>query len=467
MTDPYFTQIKQFYNRCRHDEALPPGDDRYVDLSAKGVRGREEPRKMLSKAIQLSNTWTYQLFTGFSGAGKSTELQLLRRDLERETSYIVVYQDAEEIIDTTQPLHVTDILVTLGVMAEQAVLGVLSPDQVTDTFKESFWQRLYRFFTDTKVDPESVDVKFGSVSFKTKLRSNPTFREQVRKDLEGRLHKFHQECKDFLLEVNSVIKSRANKDGVVFIIDSMEKITGDSLNAEKVAQSVQTTFYGNAPFLTDIPCHMIYTIPPFLHLMEPDLPKAYSDSPQILPMCRVHEQTTREPNLQAIQVLQDFLAKRVSLSVLFGDDWQKVSQKLILASGGYPRDLLLLIRHILQRTDTLPVSSDTLDYAIQKLFDAYQGAIYENDLKWLARIAISHDKELLDEKQLMRMVGLFRSHVVMCYYNGSPWYDLHPAVYQMERIQLTIEKEKELLFATGLLSTEPAEPTPTSPTSPS
>jgi hypothetical protein len=177
--------------------------------------------------------------------------------------------------------------------------------------------------------------------------------------------------------------------------------------------------------------------------MEPGLPKHYSGgNTQILPMCRVTKKGNRAPLSDAIAILRTLLQKRVELEELLGTDWESLSEKLILASGGYPRDLLLLVRHMLQLTESLPVSPQILEQAIRKLFDSYQGAIYEEDFKWLARIAISHDKELLNEAHLMRLANLFRSHVVMCYYNGSPWYDLHPAVYQMERMQQMIERER-------------------------
>ena len=82
------------YNRCNPDIALEPGDELYIDLDARGVRGHDWVER-LAAPIDLAAGPTIQLFTGLPGSGKSTELRrLVQRLGAAESNFEVVYIDA-------------------------------------------------------------------------------------------------------------------------------------------------------------------------------------------------------------------------------------------------------------------------------------------------------------------------------------------------------------------------------------
>lgn len=60
-------------------EPLEAGDARYVELTA--VRGGEDPVARMARTIELSGEESVQLFAGFPGTGKTTELRRLERSL--------------------------------------------------------------------------------------------------------------------------------------------------------------------------------------------------------------------------------------------------------------------------------------------------------------------------------------------------------------------------------------------------
>ena len=72
---------------------LQPGDPAYVDC--RSVRGDEDVVEDLGRTIGRSRDFTYQLYSGYRGSGKTTELLRLKKDLE-DRGHKVVYFAADE-----------------------------------------------------------------------------------------------------------------------------------------------------------------------------------------------------------------------------------------------------------------------------------------------------------------------------------------------------------------------------------
>lgn len=78
-------------NRRVADRALEPDDPLYEPIHEQ--MNEDDPVAMMQNRIDLADVQTMQLFSGFSGSGKTTELFRLRRNL-REQGYIVLYAEA-------------------------------------------------------------------------------------------------------------------------------------------------------------------------------------------------------------------------------------------------------------------------------------------------------------------------------------------------------------------------------------
>ncbi len=72
---------------------LQPGDPAYVDCRA--VRGDEDVLEDLGRTVRRSQILTYQLYSGYRGSGKTTELLRLKKHLE-DKGHVMVYFAADE-----------------------------------------------------------------------------------------------------------------------------------------------------------------------------------------------------------------------------------------------------------------------------------------------------------------------------------------------------------------------------------
>jgi hypothetical protein len=84
--------LREFF-RALQDGPLNPEDPKYIGLYDDPELGLEDPVELLARSIEWASTNTSaQLLSGFRGAGKSTELRRLRRDLT-DRGYLVLLFD--------------------------------------------------------------------------------------------------------------------------------------------------------------------------------------------------------------------------------------------------------------------------------------------------------------------------------------------------------------------------------------
>ena len=84
--------LKGLYQRLA-DKPLQPGDQFYEPIY--GPPGCEDPVALMSQHIAWSAPESLQMFSGFRGCGKTTELLRLKQNLG-DQGYVVLYGDALE-----------------------------------------------------------------------------------------------------------------------------------------------------------------------------------------------------------------------------------------------------------------------------------------------------------------------------------------------------------------------------------
>lgn len=110
--------------------------------------------------------------------------------------------------------------------------------------------------------------KFGIGSFgllTLELRSNPSFKEQIRAALKQRLTHFVIQARDYMAELEATVKRYENGEptvqyrGLIVAFDGLEKLRGLSSNAHEVLMSAEYVFRKlNA---RDLGVHAIFTVP--------------------------------------------------------------------------------------------------------------------------------------------------------------------------------------------------------------
>jgi hypothetical protein len=414
--------LREFYLAIE-DRPLDPGDPQYVGLYDDPTLGLEDPMALLARSIEWTPSDTSaQLFSGFRGSGKSTELRRLRKLLADE-GYLVLIFDLFEYLSPSLPLDVSDFLMVMaGAFGDKLEESGALP---AGAIREGYWARLKRFL-ETRVEFDELVAGVGPFEIKANLSADPTFRERLQESAAGHLAALVEDMRSYVTEAIDAIPRERLGEGLVLIVDSIENIGGSLSNAREVQESVERLFTSHAEQLHLPRVHVVYTAPPWLKIRAPGVSRRYSGGLQILHPLKVREPTDgREPAPEALEALHKVVSARGDWKRLLGS--REVLDTLALESGGHLRDLFRMLAEIVLRADRLPVEEQTVQRAITQMRSDLL-PIAEDDVEWLQRIAETHEVSLADIDRLPRLVTFLDSHLVLCYRNGEEWYDVHPLV---------------------------------------
>jgi len=414
--------LLEFYRAVR-DEALDPDSPEYVGIYDDPTLGLEDPVMLLARSIQWSpGEESTQLFSGFRGSGKSTELRRLRRELT-DNGYLVVLFDVFDYLSASLPLDVSDFLmVVAGALSDTLEeAGVLADGAA----RESYWSRLTNFLA-TRIEFDEIVAGLGPLQVKASLAADPTFRQRLQARAAGHLIALVEDMRAYVQETITAIAKDLLGSGLVLLVDSIENIAGTISNAQEVQESVERLFTSHADHLQLPRVHVVYTVPPWLNIRAPGVAGQYSGGLQMLHPLKVREPTEgREPVEVTLEVLCKLVGKRGEWQRLLGD--RATFDEIALESGGHLRDLLRAFGEIIRRADQLPANRQTIDRGINQLRSELL-PIAEDDALWLRQIAETRDVSLRHIDRLPRLVTFLDSHLVLCYRNGEDWYDVHPLV---------------------------------------
>jgi hypothetical protein len=442
-----FTFIKQL-NRRLADRALEPTDSDREPIHDRP--GMVDPVTMMMNCIALSDVQTLQLFSGFAGAGKTTELLRLQRTLEA-AGYIVLYADASDYVNFVEPLPIADMLM----VAAGAFNDSLRDNQQIDLLQRDWWQRLTDFVGRVDFHIPSAEGKLeytspgqsvlggikAGLSIKAELKTGSNFRQNLSNLLAAKLTELQKEVHKFFEDGVAELQRRHGPDTqVVFILDQLEQLRGDYRNWQSVIRAAAQAFTVHLPRLNVPYVHCVYAAPAWLQFVKPKPPTMVLLSG--VPLSQ--RGTDRKPYQNGRALLRSLVNRRMDRNDaerLFGsgalDDGGPV-ERLILASGGHIRDLLLMLRNVLIRTTSLPVEPYVLDHVIAAASDAFK-PIALDEARLLHDVAEKQnlEPETLDEASIEQLSNLFNGHSLMFYRNSYEWYDVHPLIRdEVERIVL-------------------------------
>jgi hypothetical protein len=406
-------------------------DRRYVRLYEDPNFEEHDPVKLLMRSIEYSTGQSVQLLSGYKGSGKSTELRRLRRKLDGQAgAYKIALVDIEEYLSPSQPIDVSDFLMAVAGGLGDALLeaGHLYGDPI----QESYWTRLSNFLTRTNVEfPEVTMGMSGGVSagLKATLKSDPSFREKLQKKMAGHLGALAGDVQAYIEGCVKKVKNRYGPNTeVVLLVDSMEHFRGSVTNATAVQDSVVNLFAKHSDKLQFHYLHVVYTVPPYLKILQPNLGSLYEPGGiQMIPTLKVRTREDRKPFAPALDLLERIISERGDWKRLLGPDGRAIVDELSLLSGGHLRDFLRLFAEIIRRADTVPVPRRIVSASIQQIRSEFL-PIPDEDAIWLDMIGKSHDVALKSNAKLHDLARYFDSHLALSYRNGSDWYDVHPLV---------------------------------------
>lgn len=415
--------LRDFF-QALEDRPLDPDDPAYVGLYGDPELQLEDPVELLARSIEWARTNTSaQLLSGFRGAGKSTELRRLRRDLT-EAGYLVLLVDVFDYLSPSSPVDVSDfVMVLAGALSDELDTAGVLPQSATH---ESYWVRL-KSFLQARVEVQEISGRLGPLDIKAGLHTDPTFRSRLQHGVAGHFAELVGDVRAYARETITAIPAERLGSGLVLIMDSLERIGGTITNAQDVQESLERLFTVHAESLQLPQAHVVYTVPPWLKIRAPSVSTQFSGGLQMLHPISVRERDgDGAPIAASLGAMCAIVSRRGDWQRLLGD--RAVLDRLALESGGHVRDLLRLLSEIVRRADGLPVS----ERAVQRAITQVQGEMLPialDDARWLQRIADSHDASLLEISKLPRLVTFLDAHLVLCYLeSGKEWYDVHPLV---------------------------------------
>lgn len=427
---PETEELREWLARCNPLQPLEPDHPCYYDLG-KAI-GDEHPVRLrgdysveqLIEPIELIPESTCQLFSGFSGTGKSTELRSLRHLLDRR-GYSVLFIEAQNYHSLHRELAIEDLMVILAGAFGDALGERLGEDVI----KEGFWQRLVSFLrqdlhlSDAKIPLGVADLKIG-------IGHGKPFWEEIRQTLALSLGKLRDKVHDFIRRSVAQLKeAEPNTKGVVFIVDNLERLRAPAGQFQQVMESVNRVLSDYSSFLRLPDCHVIYTVPPYVQLVSPSLNEHYNGQSFVLPAIKVTEAglplRAYEPGIQA---LRELVAKRLPLGRLFADE--ETLETLIINSGGHVRTLISFLEKLLlkARTSGLPFAESDVARVIAPFRERSRLRMGVRGSKILARILERGTLDGIEAEQHATLAGLMDEYLVLCYLNGENRYEVHPLI---------------------------------------
>ena len=423
--------IKELYRSLSGKGALPlsPDDPYYVPIHESTPE--KDPILSLWNRIDLAESESVNLLTGFRGNGKSTELKRLKKKLE-ESGCRVFLVDMLDYMLMTKPLALSDFILSLmAALAGSAEKEIKELAPLTG----SYWKRLHSFLTtEVKLDKIDLSVKGGPATAKLgfQLKTDPDFKSKVQADLEGHLTKLVEDARGFVNELVEKIRklSRDQDKKVVLLVDSMEQIRGVGEETEKVYGSVVELFSGQAANLFFPRLHIVYTVPPYLSTLAHNLGRTLGGHP-ITQWPNIHVRISDNiPGPKGTQLMVKVIEKRFK-------GWESIIHKDTLirfaeVSGGDLRDFFRLVRESvvsLRMARVTNPDAELDEISIQRVIQQLANEllpIADEDAKWLARIHETKKASIASEKNLPSLARLLDSNLIMNYLNGEPWYDVHP-----------------------------------------
>ena len=152
--------FRRDFFRQLNDAALEPDDPRYVRIYDDERISADDPIALMQTTIEWTVGASVQLFSGFRGSGKSTELRRLRARL-RDSGYLVLLFDAEDYLNLSIPVDVPDFLLAMAGALGEAVVdsGLLADDPAKISYWDRFQSFLHRIHLSAEIEagrPRSV-----------------------------------------------------------------------------------------------------------------------------------------------------------------------------------------------------------------------------------------------------------------------------------------------------------------------
>jgi len=424
--------VKQWLANCNANEPLEPYDPRYVDLESFKINNQTVDLRSdlgigaIADSITFSTDTTCQLFSGYTGTGKTTELKRLKKRLE-DQSYTVLMADAGKYHDLAHALEIEDLVIMLAAAVGDSCAKLPGEELIT----ENYWDRFKRFMNNKLHLDQATMKHLNSVKASIRNGQAPVWLE-VRRFLSTSLDALKKDAHEYIKNCFDLVRGGKGKP-IVFIFDSLEKLNGTLDDFDKIMGNTKIIFQQHHDFLRLPGCHMVYTVPPYLGLAGPDLSHFYDRKPQILPAIKVLDRHSEDlmPYGEGVEALKKVLQKRIPIHEIF-EGRTDLLNKMVMFSGGHVRMLISMMRELLlvNAKKEFPPSEETVKKVIASFTEDAVKPIRPEGVPLLAEIHKTKSVEGVTQSQLPILAQYMNNFMAPCYRNGDGWYEIHPLIWE-------------------------------------
>lgn len=426
------TDILEVLQKIEYEEALPAGDDRYVDTEA--ARGSEKTFSLLARKfgwgaernIFFPPPEKHVLFFGHIGSGKTTELRRYAEKLDSSRRFYAVEVDVLTKLDRNN-LQYTEVLMAMAESLLERMIkdGHAMADADLQPIRSWFATAIQ---TGTATREATAELKAGLEAggglpgilklfggFTAAFKTGASQKNEWRREIRNRYTSLAQAFNNVIRSAEAMLKQAGRAERVLFIVDGTDKMRGED---------TLQFFVHDAEQLLAIQALAIYTAP--LHLKYDGRLGGKLDADLVLPMIKLSEFDGRRCDAGWV-ALRNMLLLRADRRI-FATDAE--IDTLVEYSGGHPRELLRLLKFCCEMADDR-IDAAVTQRALHKLAAEYRYFLTSADYRRLVQVdaAPTQDGNEEADRELLHRLALMQ-------YNDGAWRRSHPVVRLLEGYRL-------------------------------
>lgn len=429
---------KRYFNLCNPYKPQSLESGLVLDIDKYEINGQKIKvrGKVWADEIAEQISWNDEpqalYFTGYPGSGKTTELHRTIKVLEQEddANLLAVYINAIDFFDIHDKIELVDVLSVIVYNTSLAVARYQNKDEEEAFSQGGFFTRLWTWLNDTDVTLESLEVDQAPFKLIFEMKNRRDFRKKVKENVSTNITTFKRDVNRELQRLNEIVQhyeiAGKRKSGIVVVLDTLEKNRGIGKDIDLIAETSERLFRDKESLT--LPIDVIYTVPAYLSTR-------HINDIFFLPVARVMTEQD-EPYDDGIEVMEALIYDRIPkehIDEIFAES-SGLLHKIILFSGGYPRDLLKMLQKVIM-VDDFPVSVSEVDTIFMDLENEYQEFVPMEFKEKLLEIHASKKLDLSENEQRRIAYELFNIHAILRYRNGHLWWALHPALQKVLEIK--------------------------------
>jgi hypothetical protein len=387
----------------------------HVDLTA--ARGGDRIAE-IERRIRWAAVGQYEkhLVTGHTGSGKSTELDRLKTELQRDKDgrlFHVVFFDIKQHLDPSD-IQLPDLVAALFfALWNDSVLHVPAMAAAAHIGKQIIgWMKALG------VDV-AADLAKGIPALGTLLK-NGDLQRRFREKAWDYAARVIEQMGELVQEVRNALVKTGVHD-LVIVVDNLEKMLMKDAGSGRTNHDL--LFLEQLPKLEALPVHMVITFPVALHADQAQLRASYANATAIqIPMVRVRQRDGHADDPVGIAAMRDLLAKRLDLDVVFSN--RAAVDRAIRQSGGCVRDLLRIVSSAVVERGSVPIDEADVESAVRRSVSDFERVLqgrrclpHLHAIEETGSIPAALDSD--DRRWLLL-------NLIVLEYNGETWYDVHP-----------------------------------------